>query len=197
MSLTMTIMCYIHTPVIRMKKKLTIGWMIFSTMVTMTIIGIWHGSGGTFVVFGLMQGLGLSINQVWKHYHLPMPAWLGHLLTLAFVAASMVIFRAENLAQAAQVYKAMLGRGSGASHPFDMAADHFTVLWHSAPFTYLPDGLWVPALAVLLIAFCPESNELVKKRFCPNFRWALVLAAMFVFSVLHFTQVTAFLYFQF
>lgn len=197
MSLTMTIMSYIHTPLIRMKKKLTISWMIFSTMVTMTIIGIWHGSGGTFVVFGVLQGVGLSVNQVWKHYHLPMPAFLGHLLTLAFVAASMVIFRAENLAQAALVYKAMAGRGGGSAHPFDIAPDHFAVLWNAPPFTYLPADLWVPALAALLIAFCPESNELVKKHFRPNFRWALVLAAMFVFSVLHFTQVTAFLYFQF
>lgn len=183
MSLTMTIMSYIHTPLIRMKKKLTVGWMIFSTMVTMTIIGIWHGSGGTFVVFGIMQGIGLSINQVWKHYHLPMPAILGRLLTLAFVAVSMVIFRAESLQQAGLVYRAMLGLGGGVFH--------LQQVLH-----YLP-GMWVPAAAVLLVAFCPESNELIKKHFRPNLPWAAALAALFVFAVLHFTQVTAFLYFQF
>ncbi len=197
MSLTMTIMSYIHTPLIRMKKKLTIGWMIFSTMVTMTVIGIWHGSGGTFVVFGVLQGIGLSVNQIWKHYHLPMPSFLGHLLTLAFVAASMVIFRAENLAQAALVYQAMAGMGGGTAHVLDWGAEALTVHWGAPPFTYLPGDLWVPLLAVLLIVFCPESNELVKKHFRPTVRWAVALACMFVFSVLHFTQVTAFLYFQF
>ena len=197
MSLTMTIMSYIYTPLVRMKKKLTIGWGIFSTMVTMLIIGIWHGSGGTFVIFGLMQGAALSLNQVWKHYHLPMPKPLGRFLTLAFFAFSCIAFRAENLTQAFAIYGAMLGRGGGEAHPIDMAPDHLTLLWQGAPFTYLPSDLWVLVLAVLLIAFCPESNELVKKRFRPDLRWAVALAALFVFSLLHFTQVTAFLYFQF
>ena len=60
-SLTMTIMSYIYTPLLRMKKR-TLSWGIFATMVTMTIIGIWHVAGGSFVVFGLLQGAGLSIN---------------------------------------------------------------------------------------------------------------------------------------
>ncbi|SEH25161.1 MBOAT family O-acyltransferase [Selenomonas sp. KH1T6] len=197
MSLTMTIMSYIYTPMIRMRKKLTLAWGIFSTMVTMTIIGIWHGSGGTFVLFGLLQGVGLSLNQVWKHYHLPFPKVLGHILTLAFVAFSCVLFRADNLGQAFQVYKAMLGRGGGTSHLVDWGPDQLIIVWGGAPFTYLPADLWVPVLAVLLIIYCPESNELVKKYFRPNLRWALALAVMFVYSVLHFTQVTAFLYFQF
>ncbi|MBO6290833.1 MAG: MBOAT family protein, partial [Selenomonas sp.] len=195
-SLTMTIMSYIYTPLLRMKKR-TLSWGIFATMVTMTIIGIWHGAGGTFVVFGLLQGAGLSINQVWKHYHLPLPKSLGHLLTLGFVAFSCVLFRAENMAQAIKVYSAMLGWGGGESYPCRWETSSLTIDWSGPPFTYLPADLWVPVLAVLLIICCPESNELVKKHFRPNLRWALALAVMFVFSVLHFTQVTAFLYFQF
>ena len=198
MSLTMTIMSYIYTPLVRLRgKKLTLSWSVFSTVVTMVIIGIWHGAGGNYVIFGLLQGLGLGVNQVWKHYHLPMFKPLGHVLTLAFVASSCVLFRAENTAQAMQVYRAMLGVNGGVSHFFEWGAMEPQILWGAPPFTYLPASLWVPLLAVLLIVFCPESNELVKKHFRPTFRWAMVLAIMFVYSVLHFTQVTAFLYFQF
>ena len=196
-SLTMTITSYVHTPLMRMRRKITVGWTTFCTMVTMLIIGIWHGAGGTFVLFGLMQGVALSINQLWKQRHLPMPDFLARALLLAFAAFSMVLFRAENLSQALQIYRAMFGLSGGRSHPFDLAPDHFTVLWQAAPFTYLPENLWIPVLAVLLIAFCPESNELVGKHFRPNLRWALALAVLFAYSVLHFTQVTAFLYFQF
>lgn len=197
MSLTMTIMSYIYTPMIRMRKKLTLSWGISSTMVTMTIIGIWHGAGGTFVLFGLLQGAGLSLNQVWKHYHLPCPKFLGHFLTLSFVAFSCVLFRADSISQALTVYRAMFGRGGGTSHLLAWGPSEVTFSWGAPPFTYLPADLWVLVLAVLLIIYCPESNELVKKHFRPNLRWALALAVMFVFSVLHFTQVTAFLYFQF
>ncbi len=196
MSLTMTIMAYIYTPLVRLKGKLTLWWGIFSTMVTMLVIGIWHGAGGTFVLFGLLQGVGLSVNQVWKHYHLPMPKALGHILTLAFVAFSCVLFRAENLSQAFDIYRAMAG-ANGFALPLVHTANQLTVFWDRAPFIYLPGGLWVPVLAAVLIVFCPDSTELVKRYFRPSFKWALLLAGMFVFSVLHFTQVTAFLYFQF
>ena len=196
-SLTMTITSYVHTPLMRMRRKITAGWTAFCTIVTMFIIGVWHGAGGTFVLFGLLQGVALSLNQLWKHYHLPMPDFLARILLLAFAAFSMVLFRAENLSQAFQIYRAMFGRGERLSPGLELTPDHFSAFWQAAPFTYLPDNLWIPVLAVLLIAFCPESNELVKKHFRPNLRWALVLAVMFVFSVLHFTQVTAFLYFQF
>ncbi len=197
MSLTMTIMAYIYTPLVRARKKLTLGWGMFSTMVTMLIIGIWHGAGWTFVLFGLLQGLGLSINQIWKHYHLPMPNALGHFLTLAFFTASGVLFRADNMDQARLVYRAMFGHGGGSSHFIDMSPVGAFLTLGQPPWSYLPENIWIAVAAILLIAYCPESNELIKKHFRPDFRWAFVLSVLFVYSVLHFTQVTAFLYFQF
>ena len=86
---------------------------------------------------------------------------------------------------------------NGFALPLVHTANQLTVFWDRAPFIYLPGGLWVPVLAAVLIVFCPDSTELVKRYFRPSFKWALLLAGMFVFSVLHFTQVTAFLYFQF
>jgi len=45
----------------------------------MSIAGIWHGPAWTFVVFGILHGLGLAANQAWKKRKLKMPdslAWL-------------------------------------------------------------------------------------------------------------------------
>ena len=72
------------------------------------------------------------------------------------------------------------------------------ILFDQPPFGYIPGwGAHFGIVLTLVLMFCvPDSNELAR-RFQPTFRWVVVLAAMLVFSVLHFTQVTAFLYFQF
>jgi D-alanyl-lipoteichoic acid acyltransferase DltB (MBOAT superfamily) len=39
--------------------------MIAPTMIAMLIIGVWHGAGWTFVIFGLMQGFYMSVGELW------------------------------------------------------------------------------------------------------------------------------------
>ena len=51
-------------------------------------------------------------------------------------------------------------------------------------------------LALLLVTFCPNSNELVK-RLKPNRKYAVVLGILLVLGVLSLSQITEFLYFQF
>lgn len=196
MSLTSTITAYIYTPLLMWLGKITVWRSIFVTVVTMVVIGAWHGAGWTFVVFGFMQGLGLGINQFYKRSPLPtMPDWLSRLITLMFVAASCILFRAESMPQALEIYQGMLGqRGldwtfhwvtSGSLMGYTIEGD----VLHGLPLLTL-------LLALGLVTLCHDSNETVRTM-VPNTRWAVLLAFMFVFSVLHFTQVTAFLYFQF
>lgn len=42
--------------------------MIVPTMIAMLIIGVWHGAGWTFAVFGLMQGIYMSVGELWATY---------------------------------------------------------------------------------------------------------------------------------
>jgi hypothetical protein len=41
----------------------------------MAIAGLWHGPAWTFVIFGLLHGVALAANQVWRRRKLPMPGW--------------------------------------------------------------------------------------------------------------------------
>jgi alginate O-acetyltransferase complex protein AlgI len=38
----------------------------FNLLVAMLVIGLWHGFGTNFIVWGLYQGLGLTINHMWR-----------------------------------------------------------------------------------------------------------------------------------
>ncbi len=75
-------------------------------MITMTIAGVWHGAGAGFAVWGLLQGVGLSINRWWRRLpsHPVLPVLLSWIVTFTFVVLARVPFVAPDLATAAEYY---------------------------------------------------------------------------------------------
>ncbi len=82
---------------------------VFATMVAMGICGLWHGAGWTFVVWGLWHGAGLVVCRGWKSLKRPMPAVLGWTMTMAFVMAGWVVFRAPDFHTAASMLGSLVG----------------------------------------------------------------------------------------
>lgn len=80
-----------------------------NVVVTMLLAGLWHGAAWTFVVWGGLHGVALAINGAWQRAGLRMPAVLGWLLTLAFVMAGWVLFRAPDFSTAVTVWRGMAG----------------------------------------------------------------------------------------
>ena len=92
-------------------------------ILTFLIGGLWHGAAWTFVLWGAMHGLGLSVNHAWealqRRWQLkPRRAWwstaVSVVLTFHFVCLTWVVFRSESLSQAWQVLK-RLGAGQFAT----------------------------------------------------------------------------------
>ncbi|MBQ7900448.1 MAG: MBOAT family protein [Clostridia bacterium] len=69
--------------------------------------GLWHGANWTFVVWGLWHGLFLMLEDVFSHSKVKLPV-VGRVYTLLVVALGFMLFRAENMAQAADMFHAML-----------------------------------------------------------------------------------------
>jgi len=85
-------------------------------MATMLLGGLWHGAGWTFVIWGALHALYLTVNHLWRELlpeHRWLPAWLGNfcggLLTFTAVVAAWVVFRAADMTQATTMLKAMAG----------------------------------------------------------------------------------------
>ena len=74
-------------------------------VITFTLGGLWHGAGWTFVIWGLLQGLGLAFMRFLqvrgpRGKRPPKPAWrtvMGIALTFHFVAASWIFSRAAGI----------------------------------------------------------------------------------------------------
>jgi alginate O-acetyltransferase complex protein AlgI len=113
MSLTRWIRDYVFTPLMfasRRRPRLAALWLLTA----MAICGFWHGARSTFIVWGLMHGLFLVVNQsllrgffakaerAGRASLMGLGAWAFVMLA---VAVAWLFFRAQSLAQAG----AMLG----------------------------------------------------------------------------------------
>ena len=187
-SLTNAITACVYMPVLRSFKKLTFGAMVFSSFVAFFVVGIWHGAGWKYVAYALLHSGGIVVNHLWRHYHWWMPKTLGRLLTLLLVLVGMVLFRADNLHMAGKMFMAMIGGyGIGVSLPVTQGVQMLAISGFRIPLMLI--------LAVGLVAYCPTSNELVKRE--PSYGAMIVLAAAFSYAVINLSSISAFLYFEF
>jgi D-alanyl-lipoteichoic acid acyltransferase DltB (MBOAT superfamily) len=93
--------------------------IMFPMLLTMFISGIWHGAGYTFIVFGLLRGIYLTINQAWRHFGLRLwpdrkthDRWMtpiGAVLVFVGVMVANAFFRSLTIASALDVVKGMAG----------------------------------------------------------------------------------------
>jgi D-alanyl-lipoteichoic acid acyltransferase DltB (MBOAT superfamily) len=125
-------------------------------LATMTLGGLWHGAGLTFVAWGAAHGLALGADLLWRKGGLSLPTLVGTVSTFAFVALAWVLFRAPSFGTALAIYQALFG---------------FAPLGTSAP------GFWpTVALAAALATIGPTARE-IAERIAPA-RWLGVAAAL-------------------
>jgi alginate O-acetyltransferase complex protein AlgI len=94
-------------------------------LLTMLLGGLWHGAGWTFVIWGGIHGMYLTVNHGWHtvraslfgHDPSRTTSWgrgIGVALTFVAVVIAWVFFRATTFAAAARILSAMAGvHGSG------------------------------------------------------------------------------------
>ncbi len=83
--------------------------MLLAIFLTMLLGGLWHGAGWTFIVWGLLQGIYLSINHLWNQQHHTLPTKVAWWLTFTAVVIAWVIFRANSLSDAGILLLKMSG----------------------------------------------------------------------------------------
>ena len=150
-------------------------------MLTMLLGGLWHGAGWTFVVWGGLHGLYLSVNHAWSHlvnrlWPKPwLPNWLGKLFawlaTFVAVVIGWVFFRASSFNAALEMLQGMAGL-NGIAVPNAIAA-RLGGLWQilaDLGFTsYLGGGsqfiftwLWIALLLAIVVAM-PNTQQIMNR----------------------------------
>jgi alginate O-acetyltransferase complex protein AlgI len=112
-SLSTWIRDYLFTPLVVSTRKWGKSGVIFSMMFTFTIIGLWHGAGWTFVIFGALQGIALSYEvlttKLRRRISKQIPGYIYNTisiaLTFSFACFSWIFFRARNIETALFIIK--------------------------------------------------------------------------------------------
>ncbi len=107
---------YVYTPLSFSFRKFKIWGIVFAIFITFVISGIWHGAAWTFVVWGIIQSIYLSIEALTakkrakfeQQYNLTAKSryiFFEILLTYLLFTASQIFGRVDNINEAFQVYK--------------------------------------------------------------------------------------------
>jgi alginate O-acetyltransferase complex protein AlgI len=78
---------------------------------TMTLIGLWHGAGWSFILWGMYHGLLLNINAWWKRRNINIPAWIGRILFLIIVILGFGLFMSPNAEYLKYLFSQLFGFG--------------------------------------------------------------------------------------
>jgi len=151
---------------------------VLATMITMGLCGLWHGAGWTFVAWGLWHGLGLAMCHGWQRLGRPMPKLLGWAITMLFVLAGWVLFRAASFGVAGSILASLVGLGAPGG-----ALQEIKLL----------------LLAALASALIPSAHEIINGAKTPHPAVAAVgaLLAAYCLLIVGENAPVSFIYFQF
>lgn len=194
--------------------------LVFPTLTTMFLSGLWHGAGYTYLVWGLLHGAYLAVNHGWRQYgpRSARPTWIGALLgwglTFSAVCIAMVIFRAPSMGAAGGLFEGMAGL-HGLGLPFgdmQLLGDPRVTIWEFLPGAAYLVGLF--AIAVLM----PNSLQMLAAhdpvlypparapriagigpeiRWNPTLPWMLFVMLLATIAMFRLTGQSEFLYWQF
>jgi alginate O-acetyltransferase complex protein AlgI len=173
---------------------------------TMLLGGIWHGAGWTFAIWGAWHGLCLCINHLWRasrSTRAPLEKQAGSSVTGRLVAGALtflcvvigwVFFKSASIDAALHILGGMVNIGTISFA--EMAEAQRALIWIAA---LLAIVWFAPNSQQLLAKHEPALNQVAsaRVRWQPTARWALIIAILFCISVLHLSQITEFIYFQF
>jgi len=75
---------------------------------TFIIGGLWHGAGWTFLFWGLLHGVALTLHKGWSQIGFKLWNWVSWFITFNFINVAWVFFRAKEWTDALKVLNGML-----------------------------------------------------------------------------------------
>jgi alginate O-acetyltransferase complex protein AlgI len=144
------------------------------SIVTFVAVGVWHGAGWTFVLFGVMHATYICINQFWRRWQAQRRRFLKrqgktlsgptsaqtvffHLITLVAVLLGNVMFRSKSVGAALIVWRGMAG--------LDVASSSIDSLFAGVGF------LTSLVISTIIVFFLPNTQQIMR-RFNPAANWA-------------------------
>ncbi len=117
-SLSEWIRDYLYMPLFVVLKRRIGGWSVYVTLlITMSLMGLWHGPAWTYTIFGLYHGILLAVYMILRTKfrlnrwykpkgYLAKKIWFCARIVFMFnlIAIGMMIFRCRSMSQAFEIF---------------------------------------------------------------------------------------------
>lgn len=189
---------------------------LINTFLVFFLSGLWHGANWTFVTWGIMQGLlvmwdnlGIigvkgSNDKIPAKFYIP--GWLGRLLTFSFFTISMIFFGSSDMTNALQMFKNIFAfKETGyilkLAASLDIPEFYLVkqILNMTAPemLSYAYVVLFILLLIISAFILTRKNTVQIVNDHPLNKKLCLYVTLIFVWSVISFSQVSTFIYFNF
>lgn len=161
------------------------------------ICGFWHGASWLFVLWGAIHGIASIINRLWQKTNIILPKYISWLITFLFVNFAWVLFRAQTLERAGEIYKSALNLNAFSIPKIYGETIQFCPQVSSIQFWDTISLFLAPVLiAVVFIKFFHNIPKNLKTN---NFYMTLfvVLFMLCMFKILSPNYTSPFIYFNF
>lgn len=215
MTMTRFFTAYVYSGLAMYGMRRGMGWRLgragrfmlvaaLPSIVTFLVAGVWHGSGWTYVIYGVMHGVAIATFLGWREFSgvkLPAPAaWLATMVT---VVCGLVMFRAPDVTTALTLLSHMWGLGGNAATAsvlsIDSAQATSMIVIMGAITLLLPNTQQILHHEWPVVDTKPEevatAAGLVAWR--PGFGTALVSAFVFTIAITSIGSSSGFLYYKF
>ena len=157
--------------------------------VTFFLCGVWHGANWTFIIWGIIHGIAICIHRVFKQFELKAIPYISTLPMFVFVTLAWVVFRAETVHRAIDIYKSMFGLYGFA--PIEI--NKFRFAFENGDLK-LSLFLLIPSI---IIIFCLPNSIEISKKYKPIWIFEFLSIILLTASIISINRVSEFLYFQF
>ena len=174
----------------------------FNLFIVFLLSGFWHGAAWTFVIWSVLNGIFVIITRMFRKNFEDMHPALGWMITQGFFNLTLVFFRADTISDAIEFIKQILyvdftNIDVNILYAFQTPVLKFfldnTAVTNSLPFIYV--GMYY-FLALFIVLGTRNSHELMAS-FKPTVKNMLWTSALLVASIMSFSGISTFLYFNF
>lgn len=202
MTLTRFLRKYIYFPL--GGSRAGYGRTLLNIMIVYLVSGFWHGAQWTFVLWGVVHGLLRVLEKVSWPVLERIPKVLRWAGTFLLVNLAWVLFRAESLADTKIFYENLFcgwdaGILRGLTEKFELLEFTYVVEHVGVLLRFVNQYPWIYMAVVifgaLLVALIPKNCH--EKEFIPTPAKALGSIVLLVWSIMSFSGISTFLYFNF
>ena len=170
---------FLYFPIINKFKNPTLFKSLLIIIFVMTIAGIWHGPRWTYLIFGLIHGVAISINYLFRKTEIKLNKIISWSICFFIINLSFVFFIPSDLATSVTIFEKMFFLNNSIYKDFiDIDLVHILLV----------------LLSFIVVLFFINSNEFfIKKNIFNNYFFLILLIFL---SIFFFTE-AKFVYFDF